>query len=213
MNISRRTIIWLGVVGAILLLGFIAFTTANGYKREAVGHETSLTSQYRDNQNELSSYISSFYEQVGIANLKSDKLDQILLDAVKGRYEGKTSAQPGQGQLFSAITEAYPDLSGLNIYDKIVDHIRGGREAYKNKQTKLLDMLRAYDNWRNSSLLRPVFLDWMGVPTDNLRAQVGKSVYTGAEAREKMYEIVLVKAANDAYDTGQMEPLTPPPGK
>ncbi len=207
---------WMYIVGAIavafIFVSVSIYSTFNTIQQEGVDQETALTAQYLDNQNELSAYVSGFYEQIGIANLKSDKMDQILLDAVKGRYDGKTSAQPGQGQLFSAIKEAYPDLNGLNIYDKIVDYVRAGRESYKQKQSKLLDMLRAYDRWRQSGIIHSKLVVLTGFPSHALRAQIGVNATFGEQALSQMYVIVLTSDAIKAYQTGVQDPL-PMPGK
>ena len=213
MQIGTRTVstglVWgAGVLAGLFLLVVTLFGVINGYNQHAVQMETQLSNQYLANQNELSKYVSQFYETVGVAKLKSDKMDQILLDAVKGRYEGKTQAN---GEMFSAMVEAYPDLKGLDIWDKIVDLIRSGRESYANKQDKLLDMLRAYDTWRNEHLVRKAVLGMMGVPTNSLVARVGDHRWTRAEALDKMYQIVLTSQAIDAYNSGKMDPLLPPP--
>jgi len=200
------------IIGVLLLCCLGVYNYANGIQQEGVARETELNNQYLDNQNELSTYISKFYETVGVANLKSDKMDQILMDAVKGRYEGHTSAQPGQGQLFSAITEAYPNID-MSIYDRILDQINSGRDAYKQKQSKLLDMLRSYDKWRESGLVQSRIIAAMGVPTQHLEARIGTLVKHGAEARDQMYLIVLTQSTTDAYTSGHMDPLSVPGGK
>lgn len=197
-------------VGVLLLIIIIGLASCSSTKSEGVRMEQGLNAQYLDNQNELSSYTSTFYETIGVANLKSDKMDKILSEAVKGRYEGHTSAQPGQGQLFSAITEAYPNLD-LKLYDKIVDFIKSGREAYKQKQSKLLDMLRQYDTWRNDGLFHPSIVRFLGFPSQNLEARIGTTVKRGEEARNQMYLIVLTDSTVDAYQTGRQNPL-PIPG-
>lgn len=208
---------WMFVVGGIMLaltLGvFSIYNMFNTIQMEGVDRETALTAQYLDNQNELSSYVSGFYEQIGVANLKSDKMDQILLDAVKGRYDGHTSAQPGQGQLFSAISEAYPDLAGLNIYDKIVDYVKAGRESYKQKQSKLLGMLQQYDKWRESGIIQSRLIKLAGFPSHALRAQIGTSASFGEAALNQMYVIVLTSDTIKAYQTGVQDPLPVPGGK
>lgn len=206
---------WVLVIGLVLLLalgavGYYVYTVFDGIQREGVALETDLTRQYQVNQNELSSYISGFYEQLGIADRKSDKLDKIISDAVKGRYEGKTSAQPGQGTLFSAIVEAYPDLGGLDIYDKIVAYIQVKREAYKNAQDKLLQQLSDYSKWRNSGLVQKQLIRIAGFPSDVLRAQVGQGYVTGQAALDKMYIIVLTSETIKAYETGIQDPLQIP---
>ena len=209
---NKGLIVGIAILGVLLLGGMGIYSYCNGLQQEGVAQETGLNAQYLDNQNELSTYISTFYETIGVANLKSDKLDQILTDAVKGRYDGKTSAQPGQGQLFSAIVEAYPTID-LTIYDKIVDFIHAGREAYKQKQTKLLDMLRAYDKWRDSGMVQKRVIRGMGFPSDGLEARIGKTVKHGAEAREQMYLIVLTDSTTDAYGNGHLNPLPIPGAK
>ena len=216
MKLGNTTVpTWMVAIGATLLAFVlfivVLFGTVNSYNQKAVRMETALSAQYQANQNELSKFVSSFYETMGIADRKSQQLNTILTDALKGRYEGKTSAQPGQGQLFSAIVEAYPDLSGLNTYDKVVDLVVSGRQSYANKQDKLLDMLRSYNSWRNESLFRKPVLNMMGVPTDSLVARVGNHRSTGEAALEKMHLIVLTSQAQDAYENGTMDPLVPTP--
>ena len=207
-----KTLIIVGAILGALIAGVVGiYGYANSLQQTGVAYETELNAQYLDNQNELSTYISKFYETVGVANLKSDKMDQILTDAVKGRYEGHTSAQVGQGQLFSAIKEAYPNLD-MSIYDRILDQINSGRDAYKQKQSKLLDMLRSYDKWRESGIIQSMLLGKY-FPSEHLEARIGTTVKHGAEARDQMYLIVLTQSTTDAYNSGHLDPLTIPGGK
>lgn len=196
----------LGVLG--LIVGLSVYGYVNGTRNEGVEHETRLTAQYLSNQNYLSAYASGFYEQVGVANLKSEKLNEILTDAVKGRYDegGLKIGSP----FFTVIREAYPDLTGLNIYDKIVNYIAAGREGYRASQDKLLDMLRAYDTWRGKGLVKNQVVRSLGFPSDRLEARVGQKAWRGAEARDRMYLIVLAPDAKKAYESGEMEPLKIP---
>lgn len=207
-EISRKLITWavLAVVGLFVVVGL--FSTFDKVQKEGVAWENQLNAQYQDNQAELSAYVSGFYEQTGIAKAKSDKLNAILLDAVKGRYDGKTSAQPGGGSLFSAIVEAYPDLSGLDIYDKIVDYVQSGRRAYKNAQSQLLDMLRGYNEWRQSGIIKSKVVSISGFPSQRLEARLGPGkVFKGEAALEQMKVIVLDSESRKAYETGELEPL------
>lgn len=215
-----RSTRWMQVVAALVvvsIVGWLIYGKLDGYHKKGVGYETQLSAQFLDNQNELGAYISAFYEQAGIVAAKADKLNVILTDAVKGRYDntGLTPATPGSGtqsnSLISALVEAYPDLSGLNSYDKILDTISAGRTAYKNKQTALLDLLRAYDNWRKQNIIGSMLIRLAGIPSDALRAQIGQRFVTGKDAEDQMYIIVLPSDANQAYTTGTLEPLTIPP--
>ena len=151
---SLGWIITIIVLVGIVTLGVSLYGYINTLRNERVDWETQLPNQYAANQAYLSAYVGGFYEQVGVAKLKSDKMDKILLDAVKGRYEGTGGFKSSNEALFSAIKEAYPDLSGLNIFDKMMDYITSKREGYRADQQKLLDMLRAYDKWRASGIVQ-----------------------------------------------------------
>ena len=207
---TRRTV-RIVICAAIAFAGLSLWGYANNLWNTAIGFQTALNAAYKSNQNYLSAYETGFYETVGVANLKSAKLDKIITDAAKGRYEGKTSAQPGGGSLFSAIAEAYPSLD-LNIYDKIVDYIKGGRAGYRGKQDALLDQLRGFDNWRQSGILQHFLVATVGgFPSQGLVACIGQDdCKYAAEAEQRMWNIVITEGAETAYKTGKMKALTVP---
>lgn len=199
-------IITAGILAVLVAGGIGVYGYLNGLRSVSVGYETSLNAQYLDNQNYLSAYVSGFYEMLGIANLKSEKMDKILLDAVKGRYGEKGFSS--QGAFFAAVVEAYPDIKGLDVYDKIMDYVSAKREGYRAIQSKLLDMLRSYDKWREDGLVQSRIIESvLGIPSDRLEARIGESVKRGKDAREQMYVIVLADQAADAYKSGRMAPL------
>jgi len=211
MTTKARLPGWIIPAGIIAGIAFVLFSLwglANSIRNEAIGYETQLSADYQANQNHLSSFISEFKETVGIADRKTDQLDRVLTNAVTGRYgENGFSAD---GALMSAVVEAYPDLRGLDTYDKVIDTIRAGRTDFKNRQDGLLDKLRAYDNWRKRGIFRSFVLgQW--APSQNLVARVGGQRLTGRAALEKMYDIVLIRDATKAYETGEMDALQAPP--
>jgi len=185
----------------------------NGVRNDGLDWETRLTAQYLDNQNYLSTYISGFYEQVGVAQAQSDVLDQILTDAVKGRYDGEGGGFAIDSPMFAAIVEAYPEAGVAELmvnWGKIQDYISAGREGYRNQQSKLLDMLRVYDLWRTEGLVKSSIVRMLGFPSEMRRAQIGEMVFTGEYARQKMYQIMLTTQALEADESGTMDPLTVP---
>jgi hypothetical protein len=215
-SLGLRALITLAVLGVFIVGGLLAFSSAMGIRGQGIRQETGLNAQHLENQNELSSYVSGFYEQTGLGQYKSDKLNQILTDYAKGRNFAK-EGQSEQAAFINAVVEAVPDLSGLNIFDKIVDYVQAGRERYRAKQEKLLDMLRFYDNWVSGeeSAWRWLVVNYSPwkFPSDRLEARVGTEKWTGAKAREQMYLIVTTSSTKDAYKSGTMEPLVVPPGK
>jgi hypothetical protein len=221
---QKKTLIIAGIIAAAILasiLGFYGYY--NGLNTERVEHETTLSAGYQSNQLELDTYVKTIKEAVGIANVKSDKIDQILHDAVIGRYgdsrqnlDGTTPPKNGQGGSFiSAIVEAYPDIKGqLNVYDRIVDKVFAGREAFKQKQNLLLDRARAYDRWMNTGLVQSFIIKRMiGCPTDLLEARVGNSVKHGRDAFDQIKLVVTSSGTNEAFNTGNDEGVEIPGAK
>ena len=210
---SKKLII--GVVAGLIVVIFVisTFSFVNSTRNEGIEKETALMAQYSDNQNELSSYILSFNESLGIADKQSTKLNTIILSAVQGRYDGKlSSAQPGGGSLFSAIAEAYPDLTATTeTYAKVQDLVVSGRNAYKNKQTLLLDRVRDYKVWLDSDLIKSfVIQNVLGYPTDRLEVTTKTGKIHGQEALDKISTVILTPEAQDAYDSGTVQPLITP---
>lgn len=212
MKITRGLITKIVAAASISVLALIVFSYWNGVRNTGIRLERQLTSQYLDNQNYLSAFISGFYEQVSVAQTQSDRLNTVLNEAVKGRYEGEGGFSVDSA-FFAAVVEAYPEASLeqlLENWGKIQDYIASQREGYRNVQSKLLDQLRTYDTWRETGLFKHLFVGWIGFPSGSLEARIGRSKTTGDEAREQMYAIVLTEAAKEAYEEGEMAPLEVP---
>lgn len=198
------------VFGVLLVLGVSVYGFLNGLRSEMINYETSLSNQYLSNQNYLSNFTSGFFEKMGVANLASDKMKEILVETMKGRYGDKGFSS--QGAFFSAVKEAYPDIAhNMKLYAKIISHIESGRTGYRQIQDKLADMLRVYDKWRADGYIQSwIIAHVLNSPSENLKARIGTDVAVGPAALERMYTIVLTKGTKDAYKTGEMEPLTVP---
>lgn len=215
-KVKARPFLFGGIAAAliaVIVLVTSCYSYTNNVRNTGIEKEQQLTAQYLDNQNYLSAYISGFHEQVSVAQAQSAVLDEILLDAVKGRYdEGGFDVDSA---LFAAVVEAYPEASAqtlLSNWGKIQDYIASQREGYRNQQSKLLDILRSYDSWRKTGFVKNfVAGSVLGFPSENLEARVGDTVLRGPAARDKMYQIVLTRDAIKAYETGEMDPLEVPP--
>jgi hypothetical protein len=197
---------WLIVLAVIVLLVVIVYSSLNSLRNDGIIMERQLGAQYQDNQNWLSAYVSGFYEKVGLANAQTDAFDRVLTDAVKGRYD--KDGFSADGAFFAAVVEAYPDQASLMAaWNSIQDYVTAGREGYRNQQSKLLDMLRSYDTWRETGFIKSTVIRILGFPSKSLEARVGEITLTGEFARQKMYQIVLASDAINAYQTGIMDPL------
>lgn len=201
------------ITGVVLIVGIVGgsfYGKVNNLRNVAIQKENALVTQYYDNQNELSTYILQFKESLGIADKSSERLEDILVEALKGRYEGDMEpGGSGSGSLFSAITEAYPDLTATaDSYAEVQKQVIIGRNTYKVKQTKLLDMIRDYNEWIKLDLVDSAIIrDIIKAPTDSLVVTVDGDEVTGKAALKQIKKLVLVKDAVDSYETGITKPL------
>jgi hypothetical protein len=211
LTTGNKVLIGVGATVVVIIIAIMSvFGYVNSIRNEGIAKENSLEQQYQVNQNELSTYVVSIQESLGIADKGSSKLQTILVEAVKGRYDGKM--QPGTGgAMFSAITEAYPDLTATTgAYAKVQDQVTSGRTAYKNQQNKLLDQIRSYETWQEQGLIQSTVIRSIGFPSNSLEARVGDTVYKGEEALRYMKRLVLTDEAVTSYETGKTAPLIVP---
>lgn len=202
-SVGIGLIVTLAIVGGLVLAGFGFYSYAANVRNQALAWETQLNAVIRVEVSERATYENTFYEQTGLANLKSQKMDSIIRNALEGRY----GDNPNQGQaLLQAVAEAYPNTEGLNIYDKILPTVSAGREAIRNKQNLRIEKAQAYNYWRKEGILRAWILSGI-YPSRDLEFSVGGVKYYAAEALEKMAEPISTAAVNKSFETGVETPL------
>lgn len=214
---QKKTYIKWGVIGGVLLILLIgiltAYGTINSARGGAITRENAIVAQYGDNKAELSKNILIINETLGIADRQSEVLNEILADAVQGRYDG--DLQPGTGgTMFSAIAEAYPDLTATSeSYQKVQDAISSQRESFKKQQSKLIDMIRDYKTWTTADLFRSWVLDtFVGTPTDKMEIEHNGETLRGQRALDQASKIITTSDAEKAFETGTQEPIIKPKG-
>lgn len=195
-----------GILGVLAIGGFGLYAYARDIRNQALQREAGLVATYKLNQTELTSYSTTFMEQVGIAGAKSDRISQVIQDAVTGRYGDQGFKG---GQVAAAIVEAYPDVKSLDIYDKILPTIAAGREGFRNKQNLLIDQAREYDVWRKQGLLQSWILSGV-FPSRDLKITAGSKTYYAQEALDKLSSPILTAGVAQTFESGVQEPLAVP---
>lgn len=200
----------IAILAVLIIFVFGGYAKVNGFRGQVIAAETRLSADYQNDQNQLSSYVLGFGEQVGIADREAQQLRRVLTDAVKGRYDGKMSAvQIGQGSLFSAISEAYPNVD-LTTYNDIVGYIQVSREAFRAKQESLLSRVAAYEVLLRGDLFNSLLAGVLRLPTRNLQAAIGNDVVFGEAALARIKTIVIDSTTSDSFGSGTMKPLSAP---
>lgn len=201
-----------GVAGALAVaFVLLTFLSVSQVQSQGVALENQLNAQYVANQNVLSNYINGFYEQLGVANLQSQKIDKILVGAVSSQFDLRAwAANPKKNPLFSALGEAYPQVS-LSQYQQIINYIANGRQQFQQSQQTLLTDLERFDVYRQSGFfVHPFMVSLAGVPNGNLHVTVDGVTYTGAAAEARMWDIVRNQQADQEFVSGVGNPLTVP---
>lgn len=211
----NKTLIVLGVILALVLgIGLYAVSVYTSVRNDGRHEELQLTAKYKATMASYGQDRLAFTDSLGIAREKRDAMDKILVDAISGRYNKPGAAQVDNGKLFSAVREAYPDLSGLNIYDKIVDFIGKMRNKFAQDQAEIAKMVAHYNEWRTTgSFLHPWFVTMVGFPSDSLEVNVGGKIYRGQSALDMMSRPIVGNDTNQIFDTGVDQPNFTPEKK
>jgi hypothetical protein len=215
IGVLKIALALLGVVAVVAVIASIWAIFKNiSVDNEMIRQENSLNTQYPTNQVMLADCLVRIKQSAQFATAETDKLDEVLSNAVKGRYSaGGNAPQVDNGKFFSAITESYPNLQGLHdAFNRAFNTMNGCRRDYAGAQTLLLDRLRTYDDyrltWPNSMFAND--------PSDSkvLRAAIGGDVKTGQAALDRMRDVVTSKDAKKAYESGELDtdnPFSPAP--
>jgi hypothetical protein len=152
----------------------------------------------------MATYVNTFYEQTGLANLKSEKMNEFVRGALEGRFGD--SPKSSDNLLFTAVAEAYPGTEGFSIYDKILPTVAAGREAMRNKQNLLIEKAQKFNYWRKQGIFRAWVLSGI-YPSRDLQVKAGGRMLYGEEALNHLAEPITNVATDKAFETHQMEPL------
>jgi hypothetical protein len=198
-----------GGIIAVLLIMLVSFiSSVNTTRNTLITKEQALVGEYKTNQTELSAYTNQVKESLGVANAGNDKVGQILKDAISGRYDG--NMQPGTGgSMFSAISEAYPDLTANTaMYAKVQDQVVAGRTQFKNSQNKLMDRARDYQTWIQTDFVRSFIVkNILGAPTNELKITIGETTLRGQDALDKLQQPIMSSDAVKSFETGVSDPV------
>jgi hypothetical protein len=194
---------------AISILSVMAiFWGCNQIKTEGVAYETNLNAQYVQDENVLSTYVTSFSEQLGVANLQSRQIRSIITQAVASQANLHDLIAPGSSPLFLAVSQAYPNVT-LSQYNELIKFVQAGRQSFQENQANLAKQLTAYDNWQHTGFLfQPALVHLFGFPTSLLRVDVDGKTLTGAAAEAKMWKIVKDPATEAAFYSGRQTAIT-----
>lgn len=172
----------LAVVGIFL---FILAGSVVSHYNGAVRFEALLEAKYQDTQNVLSNYAMKVSETVQVTKMYSADFQKVVKESIQGRY-----GEGGAKAVMTWIQEQNPQLDP-SMYSKIQILIDAGRTDFKNAQTQLLDIRRAY-RVELDSVWSGLVLGALGFPRVDL----------------KTFDPVIDDVTEETFKTKRAKPLT-----
>ncbi len=172
-----------GLFALILAAVAISYISASNYGNSA---QVRIHTMYENNQAILASYGQKVAEAIGVTNIATDQMNDLITGANESRY-GADGAQA----TVLAVQEAFPNLDSTQ-YVQIQRIIEAGRNDFQREQTKLVDAKRSYID-SLGSVVRGSFLSMAGYPTINVGYPLGT---------QDDYPIITTKRASKAFETG-----------
>lgn len=195
---------WWAVLGVVIVFFVMLYLiVSNGVTNDGNKKQEDLIAFYNETTNVLSDCLVKTKSAVGVAGAQTDALDRVITNAVKGRYTEGSTAQPGNSNaLFSALSEAYPDTSGLSrTFENVQIIITGCRTNFRDSQSELQKAVTRFNQWRKGSFTVRTF-GGGNYPNDDLAIRVDRRMITGQEALNQMRTLVVVSDAQTGRDSG-----------
>lgn len=192
-----------GIFLLVVIVGASFFFTYQGIISKGNQMEATMSAQYADGANYLSSCLVQTSQAANVAGAESEALQEVFATAIGSREYGEGS-NVDEGALFSAIVEAYPDVSGLEeTFQQVIAVIVGCRSDFAQKQTVVLASVERFNQWRTGDWT----VRWLGgeFPNDNLYISVGSLDLRGQEALAVMQDPIVDNSTIAAYEEGSFE--------
>ncbi|MDR0405324.1 MAG: hypothetical protein LBH54_00875 [Clostridiales bacterium] len=197
---------WLWIIifaGGPLVLALGVFQAVVKLTNTGKRLETNLNTAYLEAQNYLSHSIMLIRETLQINLREAETLERALAEAITGRYKNAAS----KDAVFNILHESYPDMSAFSAsFSRIDAAVQNSRAAFAQMQSKLLQELNAFEQWRTGTFLSRILMK-NNFPDGDLVARIGTARYTGKQALEKMYQIIQTGEGLAAYHQGTHEPM------
>jgi hypothetical protein len=176
-----------------------------GIRNAGIDQELGMVLQWNTMEAHYSQRRLALVDQLKIADDKKDGLVKLLKSGVGQRSvftdnEGRLN----RNKFVSVVHEAYPELTELKIYDRLLEQVQVMRKAFAADQRKLADQVRAYDSWRvTGGLFQPLIIEMLGFPSQVLEIRIGQKVLTGKDALEKLSRAIISQDAVDIFESGK----------
>ena len=138
MNKAIFAVLGLFVMAALSLVGIaaVSYISAANYGNEA---EQEIKAAWQDNKQIRGMYAMKVMEIASVPRAYAADLEKVVGGAISSRY-----GKEGSKAVFQWIQEQNPNVDA-SLYKQVQQVMEAGRNEFQAKQTKLLDIKRAYE--------------------------------------------------------------------
>lgn len=139
MSTAGKIGIGLFVLASVFALSIVMMVI--GINNTLVDKESSVTYQYKENQNVYSNMWKTFKETAQVTTMMTEDTEKVFKAAIEGRY-----GEDGSKAVVQMIKEDNPKLDG-SLYRQLQSAVQSGRATFSENQKLLLDKKRSYENY------------------------------------------------------------------
>lgn len=210
-NLSTASILLMfmaGIVVLMVLLGFASYFYVNTTRNNIINLETQLSANDQNMQIELGKHLSTVESTLSFVKFDTQQKKELGTSLISGVFNGQTSIN--NVGLVNSLQQVYPELKGDMVKtQEVIDAFKSGQAAFSNSMRNRADMVRVYEVYLNSNLIRSfVIRNVIYAPTQNLKVNRGGSTYTGAAAIPYLNQLILTTGTQNAVTSGTMPNLT-----
>lgn len=126
-----------GVLGSLVLVSAISFSTIWSQRNTAVTLEEKITAQYSANQSSYDNMWKRFKEITQVTELQTQQFKEVYMGLIQGRYQDSNL-------LFKMVKEQNPQMD-TTVYSQLQREIVAGRLEFNNEQKTMVDVVREYN--------------------------------------------------------------------
>jgi hypothetical protein len=203
-RLSKWQIAGYAALGAVVVF-IVGITIAYvSVRNEGRTQELGMVQFYSSMEARYSQNRAAITDVLGVARAKTEAQIQVLQAAIESRKYVTKDGGIDQKALISAVQEAYPDLRGLNVFDRVFVLIEAMREGFAEDQSELADRVRSYNSWRKTEgLFHPLFVRWAGFPSDTLEIHIGDTALKGPAALYLLSTVIMTTDSQRIFKEGR----------
>jgi hypothetical protein len=136
----NKTYITLGIIGVILIIVFMVFSSWISYSNKEIDLRTSIEAKQVDNKNEFDNMWKQISQIAQVADKDRESLMSVFTD-----YANARTGEGDQGSLMKWVVEAVPNIAPMtDTYKTLMNTITATRNRWTMRQKELIDMAREH---------------------------------------------------------------------